>query len=219
MPIPKIIHQTFKSKNLPLITRWHIFKFLKRNPDYQYEFYDDERIEKFLSEEFDDETFKLYQKLNIGAAKADFFRYAILLKKGGIYLDIDCNVKQNFNQFIRPDDVAVLSPEKNPICYVQWALFYEPGHPFLQKTMELMLQNIRKNEFPHDVHKMTGPTVYTAAINECLSKDPNIPHRTFGVEYAPYLKDKYKLAKFFLYEKKSNHWKKLQVSSTVLKPE
>ncbi|WP_449437570.1 hypothetical protein [Pedobacter steynii] len=55
MSIPKIIHQTFKSKKLPLITRWHIFRFLKRNPDYQYEFYDDERIEKFITEEFDDE--------------------------------------------------------------------------------------------------------------------------------------------------------------------
>lgn len=66
---------------------------------------------------------------------------------------------------------------------------------------------------------MTGPTVYTAAISDCLSKNPNIPHRALGIEYAPYLKDKYKLAKFFLYEKKSNHWKKLPLTSTILKPE
>ena len=217
MSIPKIIHQTFKSKELPLLTRWHISRMLKRNPDYVYEFYDDDRIEEFLLKEFDQETFDAYKRLNIGAAKADFFRYAVLYKKGGIYLDIDCHLKSKFADFLYPEDVAVLSPEKNPICYVQWAMFYAAGHPFLEKTMKLMLRNIQQNRFPNDVHKMTGPTVYTEAIRECLALDPQIPHRIFGTEYDHHLRDKYKLAKFVLYKDKSTHWKKLQLHTTVLK--
>jgi len=218
MPIPKLIHQTFKTARLPFLTKWQVARFRKKNPEYTYEFYDDQRIEQFLTAEFDQETLQLYQQLNIGAAKADFFRYAILLKKGGIYLDIDCYVKKSFREFIRPEDVAVLSPEKNPVFFVQWAMFYESGHPFLKKTMELVLENIRHNKFPHDVHKMTGPTVYSQAIKECLKDDPTIKHRIFGIEYDDFLKDKYKLAKFFLYKKKADHWKQLQVKSTVLKP-
>lgn len=217
MAIPKIIHQTFKTANLPFITRWHIARFRKKNPEYTYEFYDDERINTFLRAEFDEETFKLYQRINIGAAKADFFRYAVLLKKGGVYLDIDCLVKKRFDNFILNDDRAVLSPEKNPIFFVQWAMFYEAEHPFLKKTIEVILDNIRTNRYPNDVHKMTGPAAYTLAINQCLEKNPNIEHRVCYVEYAPYLKDKYKLAKFFLYKNKSNHWKKLQFKQQVLK--
>lgn len=217
MPIPKIIHQTFKSSNLPFLTRWHISRLRKKNPEYTYEFYDDLRIEQFISEEFDQNTLNLYQKLNIGAAKADFFRYAVLLKKGGIYLDIDCYVRRPFREFLEERDTAVLSPEKNPIFFVQWAMIYEAGHPFLERTMTMMLHNIRHNKYPHDVHKMTGPTVYSLAINECLKEDPKIKYRIFGIEYDHYLKDKYKLAKFFLYKKKSAHWKKLQETSTVLK--
>jgi mannosyltransferase OCH1-like enzyme len=219
MPIPKIIHQTFKTKHLPFITRWHIARFRKKNPDYAYEFYDDARIENFILTAYGQEVLSLYTKINIGAAKADFFRYAVLLKLGGVYLDIDCHLKGNLNDLLKPEDIAVLSFEKNPVFYVQWAMFYEPGHPFLQKTMEMMLDNIRQNKYPHDVHKMTGPAVYTKAINECLKNTPEIPYRVFGIEYAPFLKDKYKLAKFFLYENKSNHWKKLQHTSSVLKPE
>lgn len=218
MSIPKIIHQTFKSKDLPFLTRWYISRYKNRNPDYTYEFYDDTRIEKFLSKEFDDDTFKAYQRLNIGAAKADFFRYAVLYKKGGVYLDIDCHLKSKLDDFIKPDDVAVLSPEKNPTYYVQWAMFYEAGHPFLKRTIELICENIRENKYPNDVHKMTGPTVYSQAINECLAKDPTIPHRVFGIEYDQHLRDKYKLAKFVLYKDKSTHWKKLQLRATVLKP-
>lgn len=219
MPIPKIIHQTFKSADLPFLTRWHIARFRKKNADYAYEFYDDARIEQFIRSEFGDEVFFLYKKINIGAAKADFFRYAVLLKKGGIYLDIDCKVKGSFDYMVRPDDNALLSLEKHHDFYVQWAMFYEPGHPFLQKTMEMIYDNIRENKYPHDVHQMTGPAVYTLAINECLKENPDIPYRMFGIEYDNYLRDKYKLAKFFLYKRKSEHWKKQQLTSTVLKSE
>ncbi|MCX2478659.1 glycosyltransferase [Pedobacter sp. MC2016-15] len=217
MSIPKIIHQTFKSSKLPLIPRLHISRLRKKNPAYTYEFYDDARIARFLKDEFDPEVFELYSRLNIGAAKADFFRYAVLYKKGGVYLDIDCSVKSRLDDFIKPDDQALLSPEKNPAFFVQWAMIYQAGHPFLKRTMEMILDNIAQNRYPHDVHKMTGPTVYSMAIRECLANDPDIPHRTLGIEYAPHLKDKYKWAKFFLYSSREDHWKKKQLSSTVLK--
>ncbi|QNK62653.1 glycosyl transferase [Pedobacter sp. PAMC26386] len=216
MSIPKIIHQTFKTSKLPLLTRWHISSFRKKNPDYSYEFYDDERIEAFLSQQYDKEVLSLYKKLNIGAAKADFFRYAVLYKKGGVYVDIDSGINGSLNQFITPDDSAIITKEGNPDLFAQWALIYSPEHPFLKKTMEMVLENIRENKYPHDVHQMTGPTVYTKAIIESLKNNPEIPYRILGTDYDGYLKVKYKLGKFFLYEK-GDHWKKKQLTTPVLK--
>ena len=218
MTIPKIIHQTFKTSKLPLITKWHIAKFRKKNPDYAYEFYDDERIEKFLEKEYGDDILKLYKKINIGAAKADFFRYAILYKKGGVYVDIDSGINSSLEEFIKPDDTAIITHEGDPTLFAQWALIYSPGHPFLQKTIDMVIENIRLNKYPHDVHKMTGPTVYTQAIKASLKEDPAIPHRILGTDYNRYLKVKYKLGKFFLY-KKGHHWKKQQLTTAVLKPD
>ena len=217
MSIPKIIHQTFKSKDLPFITKWHISRFKKRNQDYIYEFYDDTRIEKFLAEEFEPEILKLYQRLNIGAAKADFFRYAVLLKKGGVYLDIDSSIKGSLNDFINSTDSAIISEEKNPGIFVQWALVYEAGHPFLKQVLELVCENIRYNKYPHDVHRMTGPTAYTKAIQQCLAKNPDINYRILGIDYNGHLKFKYPLSKL-LYEK-GEHWKKMQLTKPVLRPE
>ena len=216
MAIPKIIHQTFKTAKLPLLTRWHISKFRKKNPDYVYQFYDDGRIEKFLEEEFGDEMLNLYLKINIGAAKADFFRYAVLYKKGGVYVDIDSSINGSLNEFIRPDDSAIITHEGDASLFAQWALIYSPGHPFLKKTIELVSENIRNNKYPHNVHKMTGPSVYTEAIKVALQEDPRIPHRILGADYNGYLKVKYKLGKFFLY-RKGQHWKKHQVTTPVLK--
>ena len=215
MPIPKIIHQTFKTAKLPLITRWHISRLRKNNPDYTYAFYDDAQIETFLNRYFDKDTLELYRLLNIGAAKADFFRYAVLYIKGGVYLDVDSSIKGSLNDFIRAEDQAIISHERNPGLYVQWALVYEPGHPFLKKTLEFILENIRENKYPNDVHKMTGPTVYSAAIDACLKEDPAVPHRILGFDYNGHLKFKYPLSK--LMYNKGEHWKKLQQTRPVLR--
>ena len=215
MAIPKVIYQTFKSNDLPFITRWHINRFRKNNKDYQYEFYDDQRIESFFLEEFGAEILSYYKRINIGAAKADMFRYAVLLKKGGIYIDIDSDIKGSLNDIIKKEDKAIISLEKNPDLFVQWALIYEPNHPFLQRTLDKVIDNIKVNRYPNDVHKMTGPSVYTEAINECLSESADIPYRIMGTDYNGCLKFKYRFSKF-LYDK-GEHWKKKQLTIPVLR--
>ncbi|MFC5283524.1 glycosyltransferase family 32 protein [Pedobacter alpinus] len=218
MAIPKVIYQTFKTKKLPLITKWHIWRFKKMNPEYKYEFYDDERIDYFFKTEFDTETYLDYKRLNIGAAKADFFRYSILYKYGGVYLDIDSGMNKPLRDLIKPDDVAIITKEKNhPELFAQWALIYSKGHPFLKATIEEIRNNIALNKYPHDVHKMTGPFIYTTAINKCLTHNKNIPHRLFGLDYDKFLKVKYKLGKLSLYGNRSEHWKKQQLVKPVLK--
>ncbi|MEC5158121.1 glycosyltransferase family 32 protein [Chryseobacterium sp. MP_3.2] len=219
MSIPKNIFQTFKTKKLPLITKWHIWRMKKMNPEYQYFLYDDIDIQDFFREEFGPEYLQAYNQLTIGAAKADFFRYAILYKKGGVYLDVDSGMSKPLRKLILPIDVALLSVERHVHFYCQWALIFDKGHPFLKKTLEQVLENIQQHKFPHDVHATTGPTAFTKAINDCLKRNPEIPHRIFdGIEYRGFLKFKYKLGKFFLYSKKSEHWKKKQMTQDIIKP-
>lgn len=217
MSIPKTIYQTYKNDKLPALTRWHIYRMKKKNPTYDYQFYDDLMVENFIKQEFEPEIFKLYQKIAIGAAKADFFRYAILYKKGGIYLDIDSLFLKKLNEIVLPTDHAIISLGSAKKNYVQWALFFKPGHPFLKKTIELMIDNIKENKYPNDVHRMTGPTVYTDAILACI-KEEEVEYRELDVDYDEKLKFSYRMSKFFLYGiKRKNHWKTLSKTTTVLK--
>ncbi len=218
MSIPKTIYQTYKNCKLPLITKWHIYRLKKRNPNYDYQFYDDSMAEDFIKQEFDTEIFDLFQRIQIGAAKADFFRYAILYKRGGIYLDIDSLFKAGIDDILLLDDCAVISPASHKKNFVQWALFFEAGHPFLEKTMELMIDNLKENKYPYNVHRMTGPTVYTEAIFSCLEEQPNIKYRQLEADYENKLKFSYSMSKFFLYGvRRKNHWKKISKEKTVLK--
>ncbi|MBP6624433.1 MAG: hypothetical protein KA198_04635 [Chitinophagaceae bacterium] len=209
MPIPKTIFQTFKSSSLPWITKWHIYRMKKMNPNYAYEFYTDERIIEFIRTYFGIDTLNIYLKIQVGAAKADFFRYLVLFQFGGIYLDIDSQIKQPLDNLIKSDDRAIISLEDNQRFYVQWAMLYEANHPFLAKTIEIVVENIRHNKYPIDSHKMTGPSAYTEAIHRCLEENPSISYRQFGIDYNGHFKFSYPMSKFFLYNKK-DHWKQMQ---------
>ncbi len=215
MSIPRVIFQTYYTASLPLVTRFFIWRMKKQNPDFQYEFYDDDKIESFLKEECDEKIFNAYKRITIGAAKADFFRYNILFKKGGVYLDIDSTTVKSLNGLILESDQAIISKERNPGMYVQWALIYKAGHPFLARTIEKIINNIDNNRFPNDVHQMTGPSVYSLAIRECLEEDQTIPFREVEVDYNGYFKFKHPLNKL-LYQRKE-HWKKTQLKQSVIK--
>jgi mannosyltransferase OCH1-like enzyme len=94
--IPRIIHQTFKTNVVTDIFYQNAKSFIDLNPEYQYEFYDDERVKRFI-ENFDctefsfnrDTLIKAYNDIKPGAGKADIFRYLIIYEYGGVYVDID----------------------------------------------------------------------------------------------------------------------------------
>lgn len=215
--IPKNIFQTFKTSDLPWITRYYIHRLKKKNPEWNYYFFDDEAILNFFEDEFPPEYLKAYKSLTIGAAKADFFRYAVLFKKGGLYLDIDSYGKTPLNRFLKPDDHFILTDEGNPGLYCQWALISDKEHPFLERTLQKVLENIQTHRYPNDVHSTTGPKVYTDAVNEVISENPAVNYRKLGTDFEGHLKFKYKLGRIFLYGKKSEHWKKKQLSQPIIK--
>lgn len=209
MAIEKIIHQTFKTKKLPFLTKWHIRQLKKKNPEYSYCFYDDNDIIDFIKAEFDEEVLEIYKRITIGAVKADFFRYALLYKKGGVYLDIDSRIISPIHTFIKEEDSAVISLESNNKYYIQYALFFEKGHPFLKETIEKVIDNLKNSRHPGDSHKATGPFAYTEAIKKCLSENPNISFREMGIDYEGHVEFSYPMSKTLLYGfSRKEHWKK-----------
>ena len=219
MTIPKVIVQTFKTKKLPFLTRWQIARARRKNPQYKYLYFDDVAVDAFIRDSFDDEVYRLYRRINIGAAKGDFFRYAFLLKHGGVYLDIDSCLAKNLDGLILPDDEALIAWEGNNIFYMQWVLISAPGHPFMQRTMEIMLDNMRENRYPHSVHQMTGPVPYTQAVQQCLVENPNVPHRVIDIENGDVFHFRYTFAKPSLYGlSRRDHWRTNQAVRPVLHP-
>lgn len=93
--IPKFIHQTFSTRDsLPRQLEENINYLQGLNPDWVHEFYDDDRCEKFITDNYPQEYLNRYQRIShrYGAARADYFRYLLMYKRGGVYLDIKSTV-------------------------------------------------------------------------------------------------------------------------------
>jgi mannosyltransferase OCH1-like enzyme len=162
--IPKNIFQSWYTHELPLLIQSRINIMRETNPDYTYKLYTDADMDEFVNTEYKGEIADCYNKLNIIVAKVDFWRYLILYKYGGVYLDMDSHISVPLNELIRPDDQAIITAETNPNLFAQWALFFNKKHPILKQLIELVVYNINTNKYPDNVSKTTGPYAFSTAI-------------------------------------------------------
>jgi mannosyltransferase OCH1-like enzyme len=223
--IEKNIFQTWYTTSLHPIIQEKIDQFKNMNPSYKYHLFTDDDMDKFVNEHYKGEIADCYNRLNIIVAKVDFWRYLVLYKYGGVYLDMDSTIEKPLDDLIKDEDEAIITAEGNPNLYVQWGLIFCKQHPILKRTIELIVFNIKYNMFNNNIHKMTGPTVYSKAINELHSelfqtiikhstiekktditfKKNNISYRLYGIDFSGYFCFEHN-AKHLLYHNKE-HWR------------
>jgi mannosyltransferase OCH1-like enzyme len=104
------------------------------NPDYDYELFGEEDIFNFIKDNYG-VIFDCYNQLNIITDKIDFWRYLILYKNGGIYIDIDSTFLKPLDELIEGQSAVITREPNPPYEYVQWALFFYKNHPILEKTI------------------------------------------------------------------------------------
>ena len=205
--IPQKIHQVFFSdRALPSDIANNIHQLRQQNPEWDYNFYNDEDMHQFVINNFNSEIVAAYEKLekSYGAARVDLFRYLLLYRVGGIYLDIKSSASQPLASVIRENDTFILSQWQNSpdgrypgwglhddINWVsggefqQWYIAAAPGHPFLAAVIGNVVRNIKLyNEGLHGsgqygVLRVTGPIAYTASIAPILHL---FPHRRVDSE-------------------------------------
>ncbi len=233
--IPKVVYQTWSTRDFPPAIQEKRQQMMDLNPEYTFVLYTDEEMDAFVNETFPGEIADCYNRLNIIVAKADFWRYLILYKYGGIYLDIDSSIDRPLSELIQENTQAIISAEQNAFKFVQWALIFQQGHPILERTIQFVVENIQRNLFPNDICKMTGPVVYTKGIlythfelfgeildnrawtpqtRQTFQKD-TISYDIFGIDYSPFFTFKYEEC-YMLYINK-NHWHYEQAEKDLLK--
>jgi hypothetical protein len=213
--IPRIIHQTYKSADFPDGIEGNIANLLELNPGWEHRFYDNNAVLDFIHKEYGDKIVEYYLRISpeYGAARADFFRYLVMYRIGGVYLDIKSSAKLPFDTVLRPDDTFLLAtwPQDDPqftswgaypelaaiggFEYEQWHIIAAPGHPFLREVIERVLYNI--DHYIPELHgtgayanmRVTAPVAYTLGITAIFDRaDKRVvgTHDEIGLVYSIY---------------------------------
>lgn len=135
------------------------------------------------------EVLAAYDALPLPVLKADFFRYLILLARGGIYSDIDTYAIRSALEWVperipRESIGLVIGIEADPdrpdwkdwysrrIQFCQWTIQSKPGHPVMreivtritQETLKRKRAGLLDNIIDKNVVEFTGPAVWTDTI-------------------------------------------------------
>lgn len=138
--IPQIIHQTYKTEQVP--TRWlrEQYSCKAHNDGYQYMFWTDETSRHFIKEHYSWflPTFDSYP-YNI--MRADAIRYFILYHYGGVYIDLDNGCNQRLDPLLT---LPAFFRKTDPTGVSNDVMGSIPKHDFFKKIID-NLQKFNRN--------------------------------------------------------------------------
>jgi mannosyltransferase OCH1-like enzyme len=154
--IPLNIYQTWHTKNLPPLMKNAVNKIIYNNPRFNYQLFDDDDCRNFIKDNFDINVLNAFDSLIPGAYKADLWRYCILYKNGGVYLDIKYAPVNGF-KFINlmEKEHWVLDMDKNGIYNA--LIVCKPNNEILLRAINKVVENVKNKFYGSNCLHPTGP--------------------------------------------------------------
>lgn len=150
--IPRRIFQTARTRELGPLARAAATNLRLLHPDWEYRFFDDTDIARFIATEFPHyrDAFASFPQT---IQRIDFFRYLVVLRHGGFYFDLDVFLSESIDELrsegcVFPFEELTLNRFLREQHHVDWeignyAFGAAPGHPFLQAVVENCLRSLR----------------------------------------------------------------------------
>jgi mannosyltransferase OCH1-like enzyme len=194
--IPKIIIQTWKTKDIPEKYKEDVDSVKKYNSDFEFLFFDDNDIETFLKNNYP-QYYESYIKLPVKIQKIDYFRYIAVYHYGGFYFDLDMRCLHPLEELLNYDCIFPVDDNLNDkkcgkrrfnnICnnnmkvvLGQYAFGAKPKNEFIKLLIDTIHDNINKyiEDYEKDyekhkhqyVYNTTGPDFVTNVYINYLNK-------------------------------------------------
>jgi mannosyltransferase OCH1-like enzyme len=161
--IPKKIHQVWLGGELPHKYRIMSESWKRFHPGWGYRLWTDKDIEGFGLK--NRELF--YKAKNMGQ-RSDIFRYEILNRHGGLYVDTDFECLKPFDDLMYLDFFTGISYDTKMVLYVG-LIATVPGHQIIKKCISSIGSYEGQDVFK--IMDVTGPYYFTRCFYETVNKD------------------------------------------------
>lgn len=175
---PRLIHQTWKTTELLPYQQVSQASVRRFYPDYEYKLWTDADIEAFALTHFPAFHADTWQRLKPFIRKVDCVRYMWLYVLGGMYVDIDMNIKKNAGHLWENSPGTAFVPTRHSV--VNWTentdaaspafLFSWPGHPLWLRMLDYIKQHHTAEYIEMHPHEetivATGPVAMSNVLRE-----------------------------------------------------
>jgi hypothetical protein len=156
--IPRRIMQTSFTNQIYSIQHENaIYSFLELNPDYEYEFFNDQDCRSFIATYFDKNCLKAYDLLIPKAFKSDLFRLCYLYIKGGCYFDNKHVLRMPLSKIISPEFSNLFCTETFPGGLHNGVICSVPGDDDLYRCILSIISNTLSQKMEEHSLAFTGP--------------------------------------------------------------
>ena len=192
--IPKIIYRTspFKFDEIPQVILESYKKDLEKSPEYSMFYFDDFDCQCFIEQNYGMEYLSLYNMLIPTAFKADLFRYLLLYKHGGVWMDFSMSLNTPLNKiiahfkqvYVRDRIHLVHGNLMNKVAIYQGFLCTIKGTEVLRITIERCLKNIKDRNLTLSCLSVTG-TILLGMVYRELGIDGTKDTESTKIGYIP----------------------------------
>ena len=154
--IPRNIFQAWHSDNLPNSVKFCIGNIKKFNPNFNHYLYNDEKCREFIKKHFSEDVLKTYNAIIPAAIKIDLWRYCVLYKYGGIYLDVKffCVNGFNFNYLL---DREYFCKDFDKYGIYNAIIICKPNNEIMKKCINEVVKNVNNKFYGSSGLEPTGP--------------------------------------------------------------
>ncbi|MEC7030816.1 MAG: glycosyltransferase [Pseudomonadota bacterium] len=167
--IPKTIHLTYYDKKK--VPQYVFDNLASKAPGYTIKFYDDTACEQELAS-INPLLAEKFNSLILGAHKADLFRYAILYKYGGVYLDIKTDLLTNL------DEIIDHTKEKTLYTVLMTGRPYEQPESFLKRKIRMHYDMSNGKIYQGFIASYPNNSIFIDLILHFYQKD--LPHTNYS---------------------------------------
>jgi mannosyltransferase OCH1-like enzyme len=158
--IPLNIFQTWHTRDLGPVMSECVNSITECNPEFKHYIYSDDDCRLFIKNNFGADVLQAYDTLIPGAFKADLWRYCILYKLGGIYLDIKYQSINGF-KFINFIDFEHFVEDRfevlNEFAVYNAFMISGKGNEKLLKCINRIVKNVSIRYYGYSALCVTGP--------------------------------------------------------------
>jgi mannosyltransferase OCH1-like enzyme len=173
--IPRNIYQFWHSEKLPdkMLDYNNILK--NNNTEFNIFIYNLNDCRIFIKDNFSEDILNAFDILIPIAYKSDLWRYCILYKYGGIYLDVKYYPVNNF-KFINliHDEHFCESTKKNNYGLHNGIIISKKNNPILLDAINNIVENVNNNFYGKNLFEITGSILLKNIFDQNKSYEKNI---------------------------------------------
>jgi inositol phosphorylceramide mannosyltransferase catalytic subunit len=179
---------TDKSADLPLFAKASAINLRLLNPDFEYLFFDDSRIEQFIDAEFPQYR-PVFDSFSARIQRYDFFRYLAVYRFGGFYFDTDVLLASGLEDLL---EFGCVFPFEHLSIHrflceeygMDWevgnyAFGAAAGHPFLEAIIKNCVRAQQHPEWPEAMTKSI-PRMFRGEYSVLATTGPGLVSRTLA---------------------------------------